>query len=64
MLIEYPGEGMVEDKGLSGTKGQIRGASNDQKPIKSVPLMDCTNLSNLEERGGEESEKKTRAEGQ
>lgn len=47
MLIEYPGEGMVENKGLSSTKGQIRGANNDQKPVKSVPLMDYTNLSNL-----------------
>lgn len=55
---------MVEDKGLSGTKGQIRGTSNDQKPIKSVPLMDYTNLSNLERRGGGESGKKTRADGQ
>lgn len=48
MLIEYLGEWMLDDKGLSGTKGQIRGASNDQKPVKIVPLMDCTNLSNLE----------------
>lgn len=46
MLIEYPGDWMVDGKVITSVEGQISRAY--QNTVRRVPLKDCTNISSLD----------------